>query len=187
MSVRTLVLNRGYQPHDIVSWRDAVDLIFKDKAEVVKEYDEPLMTDSQIERARADGWTLLIKMPAVVRLLGRVKRKKAVKFSRVNVLTRDNFTCQYCGKRFPVRKLNYDHVVPRSRGGRTVWENIVSCCYPCNARKDNRTPAEARMKLRKPPIKPKSLPIVAYHFDAGGSIPEAWHSFVYWHAELEQD
>ena len=188
MSIRTLVLNQGNQPHDIVGWKDAVALIFQDKAEVIEEYDdEPLMTDDQAMRARASGWTVLIKMPAVVRLLGRVRRKRSVKFSRVNVLTRDNFTCQYCGRRLPTRKLNYDHVVPRSRGGKTVWENIVSCCYDCNARKDNRTPAEAGMRLRKPPVKPQSLPIVAFHFDAVGTIPEAWRSYIYWHGELEQD
>jgi 5-methylcytosine-specific restriction endonuclease McrA len=187
MSVRTLVLNPGYQPHDIVSWQDAVALLFQAKAELIKSYDEPLLAEGQLAKAEANGWTFLIKMPAVVRLIGRVRRKKSVKFSRVNVLTRDNFTCQYCGKRLPTRKLNYDHVTPRSRGGRTVWENIVTCCYPCNSRKDNRTPQEARMRLRKRPVKPRSLPVVAYHFDAAESVPEAWRGYLYWHGELEQD
>jgi 5-methylcytosine-specific restriction endonuclease McrA len=187
MSTRTLVLDPGFQPHGIVEWQRAVSMIFQSKAELVAEYDEPCMTDEQADTARANSWTLILKVPAVVRLLRHeILRKKSVKFSRINVLTRDNFTCQYCGKRLAVRKLNYDHVVPRSRGGRTVWENIVTACYPCNARKDNRTPREARMRLRKPPVKPRSLPIVAYHFDTGGGIPDAWRSYIYWHAALEQ-
>ena len=187
MSLQTLVLDPGYQPHGIVSWQDAVGLLFQEKARLVESYEEPLMSDEQALTAEANGWTILIKVPAVVQLVGRIRRKKSVKFSRINVLTRDNFCCQYCGKKLPTRKLNYDHVTPRSRGGRTVWENIVSCCYPCNARKDNRTPREAGMRLRKQPVKPKSLPIVAYHIAASDSIPDAWRSHVYWHSELEHD
>lgn len=188
MTAKTLVLDLGYQPHRIVDWTRAVALLFQQKAELVEEYDEPLMTPDQIERAESYGWTLILKkVPAVVRLLGRVRRKKSVKFSRINVLTRDNWTCQYCGKRFPTRKLNYDHVIPRSRGGKTVWENIATCCYPCNAKKDNRTPQEARMRLLKQPVKPRSLPVVAFHLDASDSIPEVWRNWIYWHGELQSD
>jgi 5-methylcytosine-specific restriction endonuclease McrA len=187
MTARTLVLDQGYQPHRIVEWTRAVALIFQEKAELVEEYDEPLLTPDQEARARADGWTLIFKMPAVIRLLNRVRRKKSVKFSRLNVLTRDHWVCQYCGQRFTTKKLNYDHVIPRSRGGKTVWENIVSACYDCNAKKDNRTPKEARMHLLKKPVKPRSLPVVAFHLDSSESIPEAWRSWVYWHGELEQD
>jgi len=127
-------------------------------------------------------------MPAVVRLLRRVARKKAVKFSRMNVLTRDDWTCQYCGRRYfgQAGKLNYDHVTPRSQGGKTVWENIVTACYPCNDRKRDRTPQQAGMHLRKRPEKPRSLPVVAFHFEPGESIPDAWRNFVYWHGALEE-
>jgi len=187
MAALTLVLDQGYQPHRVVNWQKAVSLLFQDKVELVETYDELLMTPEQAIKARENGWTFAIKMPAVVRLLSRVRRKKAVRFSRINVLTRDNWSCQYCGVKLPSRKLNYDHVVPRSRGGRTVWENIVSCCYPCNAKKDNRTPDEAGMHLRKQPYKPHSLPVVAFHLDITDSIPEQWRSFLYWHGELESD
>jgi 5-methylcytosine-specific restriction endonuclease McrA len=170
-----LVLDLGYQPHRIVSWQRAVTMMFRGVAEVIEEYDEEIRSV-----------TLTIKMPAVVRLLRRVGRKRAVKFSRINVLTRDNFTCQYCGKKLPVRKLNYDHVVPRCQGGKTCWENIVTSCVPCNDRKRDRTPQQARMVLRRKPVKPKSLPIVAMHVDVGDTLPDLWHSYLYWNTALEE-
>jgi 5-methylcytosine-specific restriction endonuclease McrA len=173
---RTLVLDLGYQPHRIVSWQRAITMLFQGKVEVVEEYDEIVYS----------GRTLVLRMPAVVRLLQRVARRKAVRFSRMNVLARDNWTCQYCGRRFPTRELNYDHVIPRSQGGKTGWENIVSACYGCNDRKANRTPRQAGMRLIKQPVKPASLPVIALHFDPAGSIPEAWANWVYWHGELEQ-
>lgn len=187
MSSQCLVLDLGYQPHRIVSWQRAVALLFQSKAEVVESYDEALMTPDQAERAEENGWTFVLKMPAVIRLLKVVSRKKAVRFSRMNVLTRDNWTCQYCGKRLSTRKLNYDHVIPRSQGGKTVWENIVTSCYPCNDRKRNRTPAQAGLRLRKQPYKPRSLPVVAFHIDASDSLPEIWRSYLYWNVELESD
>lgn len=173
---RTLVLDMGCQPHRIVSWQRAVTMLFQGKVEVVEEYDETIYS----------SMTFTMKMPAVIRLLRKVARKKAVKFSRMNVLTRDDWTCQYCGKRLPTKKLNYDHVVPRSQGGKTVWENIVTSCYDCNDRKRDRTPQQAGMHLRKPPVKPRSLPVVAFHVDAGDSIPDAWRNFIYWHGALDE-
>lgn len=187
MSAQTLVLDQGFQPHRIVSWQRAVSLLFQQKVEVVEEYDEPLMTPSQADKAASHGWTVVLKVPAVVRLLRAVSRKKAVKFSRMNVLTRDQWTCQYCGRKLPTRRLNYDHVVPRSQGGKTCWENIVASCIECNDRKRNRTPEQAGMRLRRPPYRPKSLPVVAFHIDASDTIPDAWRSYVYWHGELEQN
>ena len=174
--MRTLVLDMAYQPHRIVTWQRAVTMLFQQKVEIVEEYDEVIYSR-----------TFIMKMPAVIRLLRAVSRKKAVRFSRMNVLTRDNWTCQYCGKRLPTRKLNYDHVIPRSQGGKTVWENIVTSCYPCNDRKRDRTPQQAGLRLRKQPYKPRSLPVVAFHIDSSDSIPDAWRNFVYWHGELEQD
>lgn len=187
MTARTLVLDVGYVPHRIVSWQRAVELIFGGKVQIVESYDEKLMTDDQANRAQANGWTVVLKIPAVVRLLSQVSRKKVVRFSRMNVLTRDNWTCQYCGKKLPTSKLNYDHVIPRSQGGKTVWENIVTSCYDCNSKKENKTPQQARMKLLRQPVRPKSLPVVAFHVEASDSIPDAWRSWLYWNVELEHD
>jgi len=174
---RTLVLDLGYQPHRIVSWQRAVCMILQSKAEVVEEYDETVYESA----------TFIFKMPSIIRLLRKVARKKAVRFSRMNIYTRDNWTCQYCGKRLPPRKLNYDHVIPRSQGGTTVWENIVTSCFPCNDRKRDRTPQQAGMRLRKQPVKPKSLPVIAIHFDASDTLPDVWRNYVYWHGKLESD
>jgi len=175
--MRTLVLDQGYQPHRIVDWKRAVCMIFDGKVEVLEEYDEEIRSV-----------TLVIKMPAVVRLLRAVRgRRRSIKFSRINVATRDEFRCQYCGGRFPLKKLTYDHVIPRAHGGRTRWENIVMACYGCNEKKGNRTPEQAGMTLLKRPIKPNWLPVVAFRVDNASSIPEAWANWLYWHGALEQD
>ena len=121
---------------------------------------------------------LAIRAPAVVRLrrpIGGMKR--GVKFSRINVFARDDFRCQYCGTKRGIRDLNYDHVVPRVQGGKTVWENIVTSCYDCNARKRGRTPEQAGMKLLRAPVKPKALPMTTVLPRHHGRIPEVWSPY----------
>lgn len=174
--MRTLVLDQGYQPHRVVSWQRAITMLFDGKAEVIEEYDHDVRSV-----------TFTIKMPAVVRLLRAVRRQRGVKFSRINVATRDDFRCQYCGTKAPLGKLTYDHVVPRSQGGRTCWQNIVMACYACNGRKAHRTPAQAGMRLAKEPVRPTWLPVVAFRVDPTCSIPEAWTNWIYWHGALEED
>lgn len=178
---RTLVLDAGYTPHRVVSWQRAVALVFSDKAEIVEEYDDEVTTV-----------TLRFKVPAVIRLLMSIPRKKrAVRFSRVNIATRDKFKCQYCGCKLTLSKLTYDHVIPKAYFAKgehcTTWENIVSCCQPCNSKKRNRTPEEAGMKLLAKPYKPVTLPMVTFHFELGYSIPDVWMSYVYWQGELDHD
>ncbi|MBV8756383.1 MAG: HNH endonuclease, partial [Deltaproteobacteria bacterium] len=134
---RTLLLTQGYEPIQIISWQRAITLVALEKVEVVHEYD-----------AQIRAVSLVINVPAVVRLRKAFRRHaKPVKFSRVNIYARDSYRCQYCAARCPTDELTYDHVVPRAKGGKTTWENIVSACYACNRTKANRTLAEARMKL----------------------------------------
>jgi 5-methylcytosine-specific restriction endonuclease McrA len=154
-------------PHKIISWQRAVTLLYLGKVEVVEEYDDVLRSI-----------TVSIKTPAVVRLTkSRASTKQVVRFSRVNVYTRDAFRCQYCGEKKAMDELNYDHVVPRARGGQTVWENIVTSCYGCNDRKGSRTLEEAGMKLLRTPVKPKSLPITpAFRFELAG-LPPVWQPY----------
>ena len=167
MENRVLVLDMFYRAERIISWERAVCLIYDGKVEVVEELDEVLRSPS-----------VSMQMPSVVRKIKKSRaRKVSIKFSRQNVLLRDNNTCQYCQVPFEPPKLNYDHVLPRSRGGRTEWENIVMACYACNAKKRDRTPAEAGMTLRRVPRKPDFLPIVSKRIDRS-MVPETWRPYL---------
>ncbi len=174
--MRTLVLDQGYQPHRIVTWQKAVTMLFGGKVEVVEEYDEEIRSVS-----------LTIRMPAVVRLVRRLRRRKrALRFSRFNVMVRDEFTCQYCGDKHPARRLTMDHVLPRSRGGGTSWKNVVTACQSCNHDKGAKTPNEARMKLRSTPAKPTWLPMEAFHVRMT-DMPATWKNWLFWNASLGTD
>ena len=175
-SAQTLLLNQGFEPIKVISWQRAISLLFLGKVEVLEEYDRDIRSVN-----------LIIKVPAVVRLLRAFRRHaKPVKFSRVNIYARDGYRCQYCGAKCSIDELTYDHVTPRSRGGRTTWDNIVSCCYACNAKKANRTPAEARMALRSVPGRPTWMPAVQIRVSAK-SIPDAWRDYVYWTGAIDGD
>jgi len=166
MSTRTLMLTPWMAPHRVISWQRAVVLFYLGKVEVLEEYDETIPAPS-----------ITIRTPAVVRLTkGNVSKKYKVRFSRVNVFTRDGFRCQYCGERKAMDALNYDHVVPRVRGGKTVWENIVTSCYACNDRKGSRLPEEAGMKLLRKPFKPASLPFAPI-LTSERDVPLAWRNY----------
>lgn len=172
----TLVLDMNWNAHRVIPWQRAYSMVFAGKAEELATYDD-----------EAKSVTFTFKIPAVIRLLRAIpNKKKAVRFSRVNIATRDAFKCAYCTKKLTLSKLTYDHVLPRSRGGKTTWDNIVSACMTCNLKKRNQTPEEAGMRLLVKPYKPTTLPMTV-HLDLGKNIPEAWRSFVYWHGELDQD
>lgn len=163
-----LLLNQSYEPISIINWQRAVSMLTLDKVEVIKEYEKKIHSRY-----------VALKMPAVVRLLKAFKRpRKKVKFNKVNVLARDRWACQYCNQKFSTNELTYDHVVPRSKGGKTVWENIVTCCISCNGKKGNRLPQEVGMKLRKQPTRPDWVPIFSAALSRG-QIPEIWKDFCY--------
>jgi len=175
-ATRTLLLTQGYEPVKIIPWQRAMTLLVLDKVDIVEEYDAEIRATS-----------LIIKVPAVVRLRKAFRRHaKPVKFSRVNIYARDGYRCQYCGTKCTIDGLTYDHVLPRSRGGRTSWDNIVSCCYACNSKKANRTPAEAHMALRMTPARPTWVPAVQIRVSAK-SVPDAWRDYVYWTGEIESE
>jgi len=169
----TLLLSNAYEPVATISWQRAVTLLTLGKVEVLEEYED--------RELRSRNW--VIKMPAVARLVHRFRRhKKRVKFSRTNILARDRWKCQYCSCELNTHDVTYDHVTPRSRGGKTCWENIVSCCADCNAKKDNRTPQEAGMKLCSKPYQPDWVPIFTVR--TRGPVPDQWRSYLYWTSEL---
>jgi len=156
MEPRTLVLSPWAAPNRIASWQEAICLIVLGKAHVVESYHA-----TEHDPATSQHWT--IPIPAVVQLTTDIDyNKTSVKFSRSNVLARDKYRCCYCpphSSRKTAKELTYDHVVPRSKGGKTTWNNIVMACKPCNRRKANRTPQAAGMKMHFKPYVPESLPL----------------------------
>lgn len=173
---QTLVLDQSYSPVKVVPWWRAIQLLTLGKVEVIEEYDREVRSTY-----------LVMKVPAVVRLLRAFRRhRKPVKFSRINIYARDGYKCQYCGARKRTDDLTYDHVLPRSRGGRTAWDNIVTSCSGCNLKKADRTPAEAGMRLRREPSQPVDVPAVLIQVSRD-SAPEAWRDYLYWTGELDSD
>ena len=170
---KTLLLNITYEPLRVISWQKAITLLTLGKVEVVEEYDQEIRSVS-----------FSIKLPAVVRLLRMVKwREESVKFSRQNIYTRDRGLCQYCGRELSRQEVTYDHVVPKSQGGATTWENVVTSCVECNSHKGGHTPEQAGMKLRQRPQRPKwnmSLRITI----GLKKTPKSWRDYLYWNIEL---
>lgn len=145
----TLLLNATYEPLTVIDWRKALCLVMLGKADAIEHYEDEVR-----------GANTSFARPAVLRLRHRVRwARKTIRFSRQHVYLRDRYMCQYCATRKPRMELTFDHVVPRTRGGRTNWHNIVTCCFDCNQRKADRTPEEAGMTLVKQPYAPRWLPV----------------------------
>lgn len=169
-----LVLDQAYRPLRVDHWKKAIVDVFLGKAETV-EYSK----DRTIQ-----GIARVYPMPSVVRVVRAFKRDRiAIKFSRLNVYMRDDFTCQYCVQRLMAEELTFDHVVPKSKGGKTVWENVVACCVPCNKLKSDRSTDAAGMWPKKKPIKPRYLPAVTVRGMDRRNIPAEWRA--YWNTALE--
>ena len=162
----TLVLNRNWQPVRVATVARSLTMLWNEAAHVVDPDDFQLYTWSDWARlAPREGEPFIrtvrfrLRVPEVLTLTQHDKpRHDAVTFSRRNVFKRDHATCQYCGVRPGTEELTIDHIVPRSQGGLTTWENCVLACVACNARKANRTPEQAGMKLRRPPSRPAWKP-----------------------------
>jgi 5-methylcytosine-specific restriction endonuclease McrA len=202
LDASVLVLNKCYMAVHIIPVRRAFCLLFKELAEVITLDDGRYLSHDfqswrEVSEARArfkdpdDDYIRTIhfeiQVPRVIRLLtyDRLPRTK-IKFNRRNIFARDGNRCQYCGKRFPTGELSLDHVMPRSRGGGTDWENIVCACVRCNVRKGGRTPSEAGMRLTRPPIKPKTSPTLGLKL--ANRKYQSWKTFLddaYWTVELK--
>jgi 5-methylcytosine-specific restriction endonuclease McrA len=212
LSLSVLVLNRSFVAVHVVNVRRAIGLLFRRLAEVVHVEEGQFAAYSldswrELSQLRAafceagegqrgghgshDDWVQAIgyqlQAPRVIRLTkcDRMPRQ-GLRFNRRNVFARDSNVCQYCGKPFPLSELSLDHVVPRSRGGTTTWENIVCACVACNVRKGGRTPHEAHMQLIRHPVRPKRSPLLALKL--GNPKYESWRNFVdqaYWLVDLK--
>jgi 5-methylcytosine-specific restriction endonuclease McrA len=166
-----LVLNSSFEPLLIVSWQKALQLLFQGKVEVIEEYDREVRTIS-----------MKFKVPSVLRLLKFIpikKKRNLIRFSRTNIFLRDQFTCQYCGRKKNKLDLTLDHVIPSVQGGPKTWENIVTACMLCNQKKGGRTPQEAGMRLVSSPKQPEWLPSYQFKFSLK-SAPENWKVYLSW-------
>lgn len=159
---RALVLNATYEPLSIVSARRAICLLIADKADLLE-------ADDAVVRSA----TLTLASPAVIRLryMVRAPRRRVAAVSRRAVFARDDYRCQYCGSQAD----SIDHVVPRSRGGRDVWDNLAAACRPCNSAKRDRTPDEAGMRLIRPCDAP---PTIAWIVAGNAWVPETWKPYL---------
>ncbi|MBL7664041.1 MAG: HNH endonuclease [Bacteriovoracaceae bacterium] len=143
--MRTLLLDNTYLPVKIIAWEKAMILFLTGRAEVIEEYANLKIRSPQRS----------FQLPKILRLFNRNRTKMEVKFNRNNVFYRDNYTCQYCHERFAQKDLTLDHVIPRSKGGASSWENVVTCCSLCNHKKGNKLPEEFAYRLLKKPTRPR--------------------------------
>jgi 5-methylcytosine-specific restriction endonuclease McrA len=203
LDASVLVLNKLFMAVHIISVRRAFILLCKELAEVVSLEDGQFSTYDfetwrEVSEFRAkhfrqadDDWVRTanseIQVPRVIRLLSYEKLpKQTVKFNRRNIFARDNNQCQYCGKKYATTELSLDHVIPRSQGGQSTWENIVCACVKCNVKKGGRTPKQAHMTLIRKPEKPKRSPLLNLKMTL--TKYQSWKTFLdnaYWSVELK--
>jgi 5-methylcytosine-specific restriction endonuclease McrA len=177
-----LVLNAdfrplSYFPLSLWSWQEAIKAVFLGRVNIVSEYDRMVRSP-----------TFEMRLPSVISLRDYVPTARRPAFTRFNVFLRDRFACQYCNRPFPTQELTFDHVIPRSRGGRTNWHNVVTACGPCNLIKGNRLPGHGGAML---PIQQPFQPTTYQLQENGRKFPpnflhQSWRDFLYWDTELEQ-
>ncbi|NWK54813.1 HNH endonuclease [Verrucomicrobiaceae bacterium N1E253] len=184
-----LVLNKLWQPIHTCSVRRALKLLCLGHAQVVEAegaskyqtHDLGSWLESSAEKlaegvVRSVRFAMRVPKVIVLAMYDQLPMKE-VRFTRRHVFLRDHHTCQYCGDCLPEHQLNLDHVIPRARGGRMSWENIVTSCFQCNNRKANKLPHEAKMFPRKQPEAPRWRPL--FGFRRGGTMDDSWESFLY--------
>jgi len=179
-SCPALVLNAdfrplSYFPLSLWSWQDTIKAVFLERVNILDFYDRVVRSPN-----------FEMQLPSVVSLKDYVQPQRTPAFTRFNVFLRDKFQCQYCTEYFKPAELTYDHVIPRSQGGRTTWENVVTACAPCNLAKGGRTPEQAHMPLLKIARQP-----TIHDLQRNGRryppnyLHHSWHDYLYWDTELE--
>ena len=165
---KILLLDNTFFPIRFVNWKRAMVLFLSNRAEALELY----------EKIRIRSVSPSFPLPKVLRLFGIFKKDQQVKFCRHNVFLRDHWTCQYCRKEFTAKNLTLDHVIPKSRGGNTSWENVVTACSNCNHKKGDRLLEESSFRLLKTPKRPKWRPCMNTSFR--NVNPEEWGSWITW-------
>ena len=177
-----LVLNAdfrplNYYPLSLWSWQDTIKAVYLDRVTIISEYEQSISSPST-----------KISLPSVIALRDYVPQNRNPAFTRFNVFLRDRFSCQYCGGGFLASDLTFDHVVPRSKGGRTNWTNVVAACGSCNLRKGNKLPGQCNMQ---PLAKPMAPNVWQLQENGRGFPPnylhESWRDYLYWDSELQTD
>jgi len=181
-SCPALVLNAdfrplSYFPLSLWPWQEAVKAVFLDRVNIISEYDQEVHSPS-----------FSMRLPSVISLKEFVPQSRRPAFTRFNVFLRDRFRCQYCGEPMAAHDLTFDHVIPRSKGGRTSWENVVTACQSCNLLKGDRLPHKAGMLPRRRPVQPTTFELQ----ENGRGFPpnylhHSWRDFLYWDIELETE
>ncbi|WP_119461394.1 HNH endonuclease [Rhodospirillaceae bacterium SYSU D60014] len=179
-SCPALVLNAdfrplSYYPLSVWPWQEAVKAVFLDRVNIVSQYDHVVRSPS-----------FEMRLPSVISLKEFIPLTRRPAFTRFNVFLRDRFSCQYCSDGYPAPELTFDHVIPRSKGGRTTWENVVTACQSCNLLKGNRLPHQSRMYPRTRPVQPSTYQLQ----ENGRAFPpnylhQSWRDFLYWDTELD--
>ncbi len=203
LNMNVLVLNKTYSPIWITNAKRAFTMLFNKVAEVVHVEEDIYSNYDFISWAEVseykktyeelsgyEDWVhtpnLTLEIPRIIRLLNyNTIPQVKVRLCRRNIFHRDNNSCMYCGRHSKPKNLNVDHIIPKAKGGRATWENLVCTCYKCNSKKGNRTPREAGMKLIKKPSEPKFLPLARIHI--GNTKYISWKKFIsknYWSVEL---
>ena len=202
LNAHVLMLNKMWMAIRVTNARRAFSLLFRDMAEAVR------VDDGSYSSHDFDSWADLtaareqmgsehyewvrtvqfqIAVPKIIRLFGYDNLpRQDVKLNRRNIYARDRNTCQYCGRHFPTSELSIDHVVPRSHGGRSLWQNLVCACVACNTRKGGRTPHQAHITLIRNPVKPRRNPVIGLRL--GTEKYASWRAFLdnaYWSVELK--
>ncbi|MBX2853817.1 MAG: HNH endonuclease [Rhodobacteraceae bacterium] len=173
-----LVLNAdfrplSYFPLSLWAWQDSVKAVFLERVDIIAEYEQEVRSPS-----------FAMRLPSVIALREYVKPALYPAFTRFNLFLRDEFECQYCGSK---GEMTFDHVVPRSKGGKTTWTNVVAACSSCNLRKGNMTVAKSGLRLAHKPFRPTAMQLQ----NIGRKFPpnylhESWMDYLYWDAELDE-
>ena len=179
-SCPSLVLNADYRPLSyfplsVWHWQDAIKACCQDRVQVIATYDRIVSSPGQ-----------QIQLPSVIALKDYIHLDRRPAFTRMNVFLRDNFTCQYCSTAHVADKLTFDHIIPRSKGGKTTWQNIVTACQSCNLAKGSRDLRDTPFRLARTPVQPNSYQL----YEAGRAFPrsnlhQSWLDYLYWDIELQ--
>ena len=201
---KVLVLNKNFMPIHVSTAQECIGLLFREKAVVVESdysmYNLSSWEEMSVLRKNEEDFLYLkgsgdyiLGIPKVIRLLDYSKNSFKLRLTRKNILLRDDYTCQFCTNKFKTEELTLDHIIPKSKGGKNTWTNLVCACVDCNRKKSDKSLKDSGMKLLKNPTKPSQYLIFKKHLKYINNEPyKTWHNFfpeniiseLYWNTEI---